>query len=151
MVDSEREEQRRRREARAQRIERRLNRAKRPGQEQTRAQQAMLACFASIDPKHEPDCADKLNAIRDALEHRGSWDETDEWRISTWFQSRIERTGRNGKDWYEVAVACDGQTLSCGCPSVEKAFAFLELYKRLIIDQFYSVGPPWADNPVFEP
>jgi hypothetical protein len=148
MVDSEREEQRQRR---AQRIRQRIDQAKRPGHDQTLAQQAMLACFASIDPKHEPDCADKLNAVRDALKNRGSWDETDEWRISTWFESRIEKTVRDSKDWYEVAVECDGQTLSCGCPSVEEAFAFLELYKELIIDQFYSVGPPWADNRVFEP
>jgi len=68
----------RRRAARARRVEQRINRAKRPGHELTLAHQAMLACVASVDPKHEPDYADRLNAIRDALANHGRWDEMDE-------------------------------------------------------------------------
>ncbi|MBS0471190.1 MAG: hypothetical protein JSR60_08970 [Proteobacteria bacterium] len=135
--------------ARKERIEARIEQARRPGHELTLAQKAMLSCFASIDPNHEPEYRKRFDSILEALDGAGLWQETTEWRISTWFDSRIEKTVSNGKDWYLVSVECDGQRLACGCPSPEKAFAFLTWYQRMIVDQFYAVGPPWADNAVF--
>ncbi len=151
MSDSEEREAQRREAARAARVEARLKRMKRPGHHQTLFQQAMIACLASIEPACEPYYQKELDAIRDAVRRNGIWEESQEWRISTYFVSRIEKKQRDGKDWFRTSVECDGQRLSCECPTVEKAFAFVHLYQRLIVDQFYSIGPPWADNHVFEP
>ena len=127
----------------------RATRAKQ-GHELTLMQEAIVSCVAAYDPKYEPWSKKTLALIREAVDQKGIWTEQDEWRISTWFETKIAKIVRNGTDRYQVAVECDRQTLSCECPSVEKALAFMWLYKRFVIDQFYSVGPPWAENHVFE-
>ncbi len=116
---------------RARRIEQRLNHAKRPGHEPTLGQQTMLACFASIDPTREPVYAAKLSAIGDALENRASWDETDEWRFSTWFDARIEKTVQNGEDWYKLSVEMRWTDAVLPVPQRREGVRLLELYKRL--------------------
>ena len=122
----------------------------RAGHPLTLMQEAIATSIAASDPNHESWSRDKLKAIAEAIEQKGEWVEWDEWRISTAFDVRIAKTGREGKDWYEASVECDGQKLACGCPTLNKAFAFVQLYKELIIDQFYSVGPPWADNHLYD-
>jgi len=113
-------------------------------------QEAIISCIASTDPRHDPNDAKKLEAISEAIQHGEVWLEQEEWRISTWFDTKIAKIVRDGKDWYQVAVTCDRQTFSGECYSLEKAFAFMHLYKQLIIDQFYSVGPAWAYNSLLE-
>jgi len=68
----------------------------------------------------------------------------------TWFDSEISETIKNDAPWFVVAVECDGQRFTCGCPSVEGAYAYMRLYQKLIVEQFYSVGPPWAAANVYE-
>ena len=120
------------------------------GHELTLMQEAIATCIAKHDPKHVPSSRDTLDAVARAIEQKGFWTEWDEWRISTAFETRIAKVERGGKDWYEAAVECDGQKLACGCPTLHQAFAFVQLYKELIIDQFYSVGPPWADTRLYQ-
>jgi|SRR6185437_5491112 hypothetical protein len=137
-------------EARKRRIEKRIEEAQRPGHEQNYTQKAMLACFAGVDPKYDIACRNELKAITDAINQAGKWEKVEEWRISTSFKSQIEKTQRSGNDWYLATVSCDGQVLSCGCPTVERAFAFVQWYQHMIVYQFLSVGPPWGSIPPFE-
>jgi hypothetical protein len=137
-------------EARKKRIEQRIEQSKRVGHEQTLMEKAIVAAFAGVDPNYEPAYRDKLKEIERAIQTTGSWQEYEEWRISTSFDSRIVKTQHHDREWYAVSVECDRQKLCCECPTIKKALAFLALYQRIIVDQFYTVGPPWADNHVFE-
>lgn len=119
------------------------------GHELSRLQEGIIEAVASCDPAHDPACGKELASIEDALRKQGRWSSQDEWRISTWFDSTITPIQRDGVDRYEVVVECDGQRLSCACPTVEGAYAFLRLYQAMIVDQFYSIGPPWADTGMF--
>jgi len=114
------------------------------GHELTLMQEAIVSCVAAHDPKYEAWSEKMLAAVGSAVDQKGIWIDHEEWRISTWFETKIANVDRNGSNRYQVTVTCDRQTLSCECPSVEKALAFMLLYKRFIIDQFYSVGPPWS-------
>jgi hypothetical protein len=116
----------------------------------TLMQEAIATSIAECDPNFVSWSHEKLAVIAEAVEQKGEWVEWDEWRISTAFDVRIAKTKKTGEDWYEATVECDGQRLACLCPTLKKAFAFVQLYKRLIIDQFYSVGPPWAANHLYE-
>jgi hypothetical protein len=104
----------------------------------------LRAWLESVDPARHAWAADALRRVRDAIERDGCWTEQDEWRISTWFESRIAVVEVEGRSWCAASVECDGQRLSCRCPSVERAFLYVQLYQHLIRSQFYSVGPPWA-------
>ncbi len=110
----------------------------------TLTEQASLEFFRSMLPLSDESTAE-LKQIRDALEDRGQWFEQSEWRISTWFESRIVQDVAEDRSWFKVSVECDHQTFSCRCPSVERAFMFLKFYQHLIVYQFYSVGPPWME------
>ena len=124
---------------------------RRQGHQLTALQEAIVSSIAASDPKYVPSAREELASITDAIREHGKWSAQEEWRISTWFESEIAKTQQNSAAWYHTTVACDGQVLSCRCPSIEKAFAFMRFYQALIVAQFYSVGPPWADNRVFEP
>src|ERR1700681_2371257 len=133
--------------------------ARMTSRERNLTEQAMIAYLASIDPSREASSARELGTITAALKAEGGWRDSEEWRISTWFEVSIEKVApaqagdgqELGKESYNVTVACDGQSMSCTCPSIEKAFAFYKLYCHLMVYQFYSIGPPWADNHVFAP
>jgi len=111
----------------------------------TGLQRAMLVGFASIDPAFSGSDAARLATVKESVDRAGHWQEHSEWRISTSFDSSITRAEQGGALRFRVRVECDGQVLTCLCPSIEKAFAFVSFYEALIVDQFYSVGPPWAD------
>ena len=100
--------------------------------------------FESIAPAHDPQSAVELEKIRESVAETGTWSEHEEWRISTYFDNKIEREEINGRLWFKVSVACDMQEFSCQCPTLEKAYMYAKLYQHLIIYQYYSVGPPWA-------
>jgi hypothetical protein len=119
------------------------------GHELALMQEAIATEIARHDPNHVASSHQRLKGASQAIEEKGEWVEWEEWRISTTFETRIVKTERNGKTWYEAAVECDGQRLACGCPTLKGAFAFVHLYKAFIVDQFYSVGPPWADTGVY--
>ncbi len=108
-------------------------------------QAAMRSLFDLIDPRTNVDSAKELEEITDAIARSGEWARDDEWRISTWMQTAIRPEVADGKQRFRVTVECDGQVLSCLCPSVQRAFAFYKLYAHIIIHAFYSVGPPWAE------
>jgi hypothetical protein len=106
---------------------------------------ALRSYFDLINPANDSEAATELEEVRQALDQSGQWSKEEEWRISTWMKCTIRPSMRAmGEHDYEVMVECDGQKLSCSCPSIERAFAFYRLYAHLIIYQFYSVGPPWA-------
>ena len=120
------------------------------GHELTLMQEAIATTIAEHDPTDVPALCVEFEAVTKAIDQKGEWVDWDEWRISTAFQTRIVKAEKAGKDWYEAAVECDGQKLACGCPTLKGAYAFVNLYKGFIIDQFYSVGPPWADTGLYE-
>lgn len=108
-------------------------------------QEAFRSFFELIDPKHNKDSRKELKEIIDVLARDGKWVKDEEWRISTYMKASIEPDQKQTEQkWWRVTVECDGQILSCPCPSVERAFAFYKLYAHIIIYQYYSVGPPWA-------
>jgi len=120
------------------------------GHELSPLQEAIVIAVASWEPRGEPASAKTLARVKDDIARDGRWSEQEEWRISTWFDSEIITKDVGGHAWFKTTVTCDGQTLSCESPSVERAYGFMRLYQQLIIDQFYSIGPPWADKPIFE-
>ena len=123
---------------------------RRQGHDLSRLQSGIVESVAAWDPEHEPASRKELNAIENAIETDGRWVAQEEWRISTWFNSSITRSARNDAEVYEVSVECDGQTLAGVCPTIEGAYAFMRLYQAFIVDQFYSVGPPWAAKRIFK-
>lgn len=123
---------------------------RRQGHELSRLQKGIVEAVAASDPNHDPACRKELEAIRAALSEQGRWVSQDEWRISTWFETQIVRATRGDAYVYEVTVECDGQRLSCVCPTVEGAYAYTRLYQAMIVDQFYSIGPPWADTGIYK-
>ena len=114
------------------------------------AGRGMIAAVATVDPKYSPYARQKLDEIIANTGSRGYWEGSFEWRAMTTIFCRIDKTGDIFSPKYEITVECDKQQFSCVCPTPEKAFAFMELYQHLIIEQFYSIGPPWADTPMFE-
>jgi hypothetical protein len=133
----------------AERVEEVRAARQRQGHELGRLQQGIVEAVAGWDPVYEPASQRELEAIKAAVHDKGRWAEREEWRISTSFDSSIARTTHEGHDVYQVVVECDGQTLACGCPTIEGAYAFMHLYQAMIIDQFYSIGPPWAATGIF--
>jgi hypothetical protein len=121
------------------------------GHDLWRLQQGIVEAIAACDPSHEPTSRTELALIRVAIHENGLWAAQEEWRISTCFDSTITRAARNDAETYEVVVECDGQRLSCACPTIEGAYAFMRLYQAMIVDQFYTIGPPWAATGIFKP
>lgn len=107
-------------------------------------QQAFIDYVQSIQPDSDPQTRGDLQLVKSEIQASGYWQQQDEWRISTYFDTRIEKQEINGKDWFKVRVECDMQEFICRCPTVEKAYLFSRFYRHLIVSQFYSVGPPWA-------
>ena len=120
------------------------------GHEQTVLQEDIVRSIAAVDPVEHPNSRQAFCDVVSAIEASGRWQEYEEWRISTSFDSSIVEGVLNERKWFTTTVSCDGQTLSCGCPSIERAYGFMRLYQRMIVDQFYSVGPPWADQNLFQ-
>ena len=111
----------------------------------TQTKDAFRSYFELIDPKASVDSAKEFSEITEAIARAGEWSKDEEWRISTWLQASIKTEMVDGTKWFRVTVSCDSQSLSCRCPTIERAFAFYKLYAHIIIYQFYAVGPPWAD------
>lgn len=111
---------------------------------QSPLQSSFVEYVRSIQPDRNRDTAHEIERVRKAIAASKRWQEYDEWRISTSFDSSIEEVEIGGKTWFKVRVECDAQEFICRCPTVEKAVLLANFYRRLIIDQFYSVGPPWA-------
>jgi hypothetical protein len=127
-------------------VERVRERRRAQGHELTLLQEGMIAAIAAWDPRYDPSSAKIFDEITAAVTDTGRWFDQEEWRISTYFDSEIRKSERAGKPWFIASVSCDGQSFSCGCPTIEGAYAYVRLYQKIIVDQFYSVGPPWADN-----
>lgn len=107
-------------------------------------EQAMIDFVQRYDADRHPDAAKEMEKIAATLRSTGKWTEVEEWRVMTQMGATIERTVETGAYKYRVEVSCDGQTMSCRCPNLQKAYRFYALYRHLIIYQFYSIGPPWA-------
>jgi len=110
----------------------------------TQTQAAFRSFFDLIDPTRSVDSAKEISEISEAVALAGEWNKEDEWRISTWMKAVIKPEMVTGKQWFRVTVDCDGQSFSCLCPTIQRAFAFYKLYAHITIYQFYAVGPPWA-------
>lgn len=111
-------------------------------------QSALVEYVQSINPDRDRDTAKEIERVRAAVAESGRWQEFEEWRISTFFDSSIDTIEIGGQSWFKVKVKvrveCDGQEFICRCPTLDKAVLLAKFYRRLIVDQFYSVGPPWA-------
>lgn len=123
---------------------------RRQGHDLSRLQEGIVEAVAACDPNYDPACRRELEAIRAALIKQARWVSQDEWRISTWFETQIVCGTRGDAQVYEVTVECDGQRLACACPTVEAAYAYTRLYQAMIVDQFYSIGPPWVDTGIYK-
>ncbi len=123
---------------------------KREGHDLTALQEGMIRSIAAYEPAAEDASHRVFATVVSAIESIGRWEEDEEWRICTWFRSAIVQGTLNERPWFTVTVTCDGQTLSCGCASIERAYGFMRLYQKLIVEQFYSIGPPWADQKLFQ-
>jgi hypothetical protein len=107
-------------------------------------QHAFQDYVASIQPDKNGSISEELQKVRAAISGCGKWHDQDEWRISTYFDTEIKHEINGDSSKFFVRVECDGQEFKAYCPSLEKAFLVSKFYQRIIIDQFYSVGPPWA-------
>jgi len=83
----------------------------------------------------------RLTEITQAVQNRGFWEESYEWRISTVLDARIEPVEVKSRPWFRVTVKCDHEFL-CHTQTIERAAFFVALYQQLIIDMFYNLG--WA-------
>jgi len=106
--------------------------------------QEVLQDYARLSAE-SADTAKEFAVIEAAISKDGVWQLSEEWRISTYTEMRIEKKPKAGKDWFFVSVECDGQKLACECPTLGRAHFFSRWYRHLICYQFYSVGPTWAD------
>lgn len=111
---------------------------------QSALQAAFVEYVQSIQPERDRDTAKEIERVKEAIAKSGRWQDYEEWRISTSFDSSIERIEIGGKTWFRVSVECDAQEFICRCPTEEKAVLLAKFYRRLIVAQFFSVGPPWA-------
>jgi hypothetical protein len=107
-------------------------------------QKAFIDFVASIQPSINKNIADELAKVSLAIKREGKWQEDEEWRISTWFDTEIKLMTDTENPKFLVRVECDGQEFKAICPSLHKAFLVSKFYQRIIVDQFYSVGPTWA-------
>jgi hypothetical protein len=107
-------------------------------------QQAFIDYVASIQPSKDKHVAAELEQVRLTIERDGKWQEQEEWRISTWFDMDISTRTDAETRRFCVRVECDGQEFKAICPSLEKAFLVSKFYRKIIVEQFYSVGPTWA-------
>ncbi len=120
------------------------------GHDLTALQEGIIRSIAAWEPAVEAASRQAFDAVEGTVAATGRWEDEHEWRIGTWVHSAIVRSPADGPG-FTVTVRCDGQTLSCGCPSFGRAYGFMRLYQTLIVDQFYSIGPPWADQSLFMP
>ena len=106
---------------------------------------AFFEYFKSINPSENHDVAKEIEDVNKSISRNGMWSYNEEWRISTYMEVEIKTAEIDSKMWFSVSVECDKQEFSCLCPSVEKAYLFSKLYRHIIVYQFYSIGPPWAE------
>ena len=106
---------------------------------------AVLRDYAALS-EESADTAKEFAVIEAAISKDGIWSASEEWRISTYTDMRIEKKAKDAREFFFVTVACDGQTLACECPNLKRAHFFTRWYKHLICYQFYSVGPTWAEK-----
>jgi hypothetical protein len=125
-------------------IARARQRRRKQGHDLNSLQEGIVSAVAGWDIRREPSSLKVLEEIKAAMETEGQWLNQEEWRISTWFINQITRRERDGTPCYQVSVECDQQKLCCWCPTIERAYAYMRLYQAIIVDQFYSIGPPWA-------
>lgn len=111
----------------------------------TQTKDAFRSYFELIDPKASVDSAKEFSEITEAIARgpgNGAKTKSGEFRHGC---ASIKTEMVDGTKWFRVTVSCDSQSLSCRCPTIERAFAFYKLYAHIIIYQFYAVGPTWAD------
>jgi len=89
--------------------------------------------------------AAELTLVEAALAADGLWRQDDEWRAMTWTTLSIQKVRHNEKDMFHVSVECDGQRFACDCPDLRRAYYFACWYRHLMIQQFHSIGPNWAE------
>tara|TARA_B110000037_G_scaffold217500_1_gene278629 strand:- start:713 stop:1099 length:387 start_codon:yes stop_codon:yes gene_type:complete len=94
----------------------------------------------------DPAFEKELTKVKESISKENVWEHSEEWRICTYFQVRIEGTLRDQKEYFLISVTCDKQKFECECPYLEKAHLFSSWYRYLIVNQFYSFGPNWSDK-----
>ena len=97
--------------------------------------------LASIGHKSRWSEAGSIGRIAEAIAADGTWQEVDEWRISTETTYRIEPEQAWGKDWFRVSAQCDYE-MACHTPTLERAVEMLGVFDSLIMDLFWTRG--WA-------
>jgi hypothetical protein len=87
----------------------------------------------------------RLSDIIEAVERRGFWEESFEWRISTVMDSRIDAIEKDSRNWFRVTVKC-GHEFQCHTQTIERAAYFTALYRSIIMDMFYNLGWPSSSS-----
>lgn len=84
------------------------------------------------------------NVIKSSIEENGMWEESEEWRISTWTDFKISKIEKDGEVWFKVEVKCDHE-FTCHCPTIERAIKMAALYQKMIMTMLYQIGwPSWV-------
>jgi hypothetical protein len=93
----------------------------------------------------------QIEAIADAIDRDGYWEQHVEWRIATVTSTRIERTGEPGHHAYRVRVECD-YVLEAECPTVPRAAGIAHAYAAVIVRLWQELGwPSWASSTQLKP
>ena len=83
----------------------------------------------------------RLEEIIKSIAEKGFWMASEEWRISTVTQMRIEPIEIYGGKYYKVSVKCDSEHV-CYCPTIERAAEFLGVFEQFIMDLLWTLGWP---------
>jgi hypothetical protein len=93
----------------------------------------------------------RFREIHAAIKEKGVWEEAFEWRMSTETRSRIEVVNKGGDGWYKATSTCDA-TMTCECPTLERAYEFYSVFAQLHSDLFSAVGwPSWVSAGQMKP
>ena len=89
-----------------------------------------------------------IEDVEKLIAEKGFWELRDEWRISTVTVLRIEKINDNGEIKYKALAKCDHEFI-CFCPTIPRAFEFIEIYEDLIQKLWLSNGwPSWSSKSI---
>lgn len=87
---------------------------------------------------------DEIKQVEKAINEKGYWEESYEWRISTVTTNRITPTLKDNVTWYITTVKCE-QEIMIPAANIERAIVFKKLYEDFQKDLWHEQG--WASNP----
>ena len=84
---------------------------------------------------------DEIKQVENAINKKGFWEDSFEWRISTVMTCRIEPKVENDKSWFITTVKCE-QEVMIPAVTIERAIIFKKLYQDFQMELWHEQG--WA-------